>query len=210
MRQALDLAIDRDVLNQVIGEGMFQPAHQPFPPASFAFNKAVEHTGRDPKKAQALLKEAGLDRVRFEITFGNNTTMQQVFELIQAMGAEAGFDITLRPVEFASLQSSLARGDFVVGQSGWSGRVDPSGNIHQYLSCKGNLNDGKFCDPAVDKLLNDARRGRSGQAPRHVRPGAGRAGRAAPHHLSLLPALDLRRAEEGGRLRALSRRADPP
>ena len=63
MRQALDLAIDRDVLNQVIGEGMFQPAHQPFPPASFAFNKAVEHTGRDPKKAQALLKEAGLDRV---------------------------------------------------------------------------------------------------------------------------------------------------
>ena len=56
---------------------MFQPAHQPFPPASFAFNKAVEHTGRDPKKAQALLKEAGLDRVRFEITFGNNTTMQR-------------------------------------------------------------------------------------------------------------------------------------
>ena len=147
VRQALDLAIDRDVLNQVIGEGMFQPAHQPFPPASFAFNKAVEHAGRDPKKAQALLKEAGLDRVKFEITFGNNTTMQQVFELIQAMGAEAGFDITLRPVEFASLQSSLARGDFVVGQSGWSGRVDPSGNIHQYLSCKGNLNDGKFCDP---------------------------------------------------------------
>lgn len=44
-----------------------------------------------------------------------------------------------------------------MGQSGWSGRVDPSGNIHQYLSCKGNLNDGKFCDPAVDKLLNDAR-----------------------------------------------------
>jgi len=80
-----------------------------------------------------------------------------VFELVQAMGAEAGFDITLRPVEFASLQSSLARGDFEVGQSGWSGRVDPSGNIHQYLSCKGNLNDGKFCDAETDKLLNDAR-----------------------------------------------------
>ncbi|WP_241049464.1 ABC transporter substrate-binding protein [Achromobacter xylosoxidans] len=157
VRQALDLAIDRDVLNQVIGEGQYQPAYQPFPPASFAYNKSFEHAGRDPKKAQALLKEAGFDRVKFEITFGNNTTMQQVFELVQAMGAEAGFDITLRPVEFASLQSSLARGDFEVGQSGWSGRVDPSGNIHQYLSSKGNLNDGKFCDPQADKLLNDAR-----------------------------------------------------
>lgn len=157
VRQALDLAIDRDVLNQVVGEGMFQPAHQPFPPASFAYNKAFEHAGRDPKKAQALLKEAGFDRVKMEITYGNNTTMQQVFELVQAMGSEAGFDISLRPVEFASLQSSLARGDFEVGQSGWSGRVDPSGNIHQYLSCKGNLNDGKFCNPEVDALLNGAR-----------------------------------------------------
>jgi peptide/nickel transport system substrate-binding protein len=157
VRQALDLAIDRDAINQVVGEGMFQPAYQPFPPASFAYDKAFEHHGRDPKKAKALLKEAGFDRVKLEITYGNNTTMQQVFELVQAMGAEAGFDISLRPVEFASLQSALARGDFVVGQSGWSGRVDPSGNVHQYLSCKGSLNDGRFCSADVDALLNGAR-----------------------------------------------------
>jgi len=157
VRQALDLAIDRDVIDQVVGEGMYQPAYQPFPPASFAYNKAFDRTGRDPKKAKALLKEAGFDRVQLEITFGNNTTMQQVFELVQAMGAEAGFDITLRPVEFASLQSALARGDFVVGQAGWSGRVDPSGNIHQYVSCKGSLNDGRFCNAEVDAALNGAR-----------------------------------------------------
>ncbi|MCW5255974.1 ABC transporter substrate-binding protein [Verminephrobacter aporrectodeae subsp. tuberculatae] len=157
VRQALDLAIDREAINQIVGEGMLQPAHQPFPPESFAYNKAFEHTGRDPKKARALLKEAGFDRVKLEITYGNNTTMQQVFELIQAMGAEAGFDISLRPAEFASLQSALARGDFVVGQSGWSGRVDPSGNVHQYVSCKGSLNDGRFCNADVDAALNSAR-----------------------------------------------------
>jgi peptide/nickel transport system substrate-binding protein len=157
VRQALDLAIDRDVINQVVGEGMLQPAYQPFPPASFAYNKAFDRAGRDPKKAKALLKEAGFDRVKLEITYGNNTTMQQVFELIQAMGTDAGFDISLRPVEFASLQSSLARGDFVVGQSGWSGRVDPSGNVHQYVSCKGSLNDGKFCNAQIDAALNGAR-----------------------------------------------------
>ncbi|MFJ1300903.1 ABC transporter substrate-binding protein [Pseudomonadota bacterium AL_CKDN230030165-1A_HGKHYDSX7] len=157
VRQALELAFDRDVINQVVGEGMFQPAHQPFPPASFAYDKSVEHAGRDPKKAQALLKEAGFERVKFELTYGNNTTMQQVYELIQAMAAEAGFDISLRPLEFAALQSALSRGDFEVGQTGWSGRVDPSGNIHQYVSCKGNLNDGRFCDPEIDKLLDEAR-----------------------------------------------------
>ncbi len=157
VRQALDLAIDRDVINQVVGQGMFQPAHQPFLPASFAYDKSVEHAGRDPKKAKELLKAAGHDRVKFELTYGNNTTMQQVMEIIQAMGAEAGFDITLRPLEFAAVQAALARGDFQVGQTGWSGRVDPSGNIHQYVSCKGNLNDGRFCNADVDKLLNEAR-----------------------------------------------------
>jgi peptide/nickel transport system substrate-binding protein len=157
VREALDLAIDRDAINQVVGEGMFQPAYQPFPPASFAYDKRLEHKGRDPKKAKELLKAAGYDRVKFEITFGNNTTMQQVYELIQAMGADAGFDISLRPVEFAALQSALARGDFEVGQSGWSGRVDPSGNIYQYITTKGSLNDGKFSNAEADKLLNEAR-----------------------------------------------------
>src|SRR5690606_4964638 len=79
------------------------------------------------------------------------------FELIQAMGSEAGFDISLRPMEFAALQSTLARGDFELAQAGWSGRVDPSGNVFQYVSCKGSLNDGKFCDKDMDALLNEAR-----------------------------------------------------
>ncbi len=29
---------------------MFQPAYQPFPPASFAYEKSLEHSGRDPEK----------------------------------------------------------------------------------------------------------------------------------------------------------------
>ncbi|MGP1615546.1 MAG: ABC transporter substrate-binding protein, partial [Pollutimonas bauzanensis] len=157
VRQAFDLAIDRDALNQVVGMGLYQPAFQPFPPASFAYDKGVERQGRDVEKARALLKQAGFDRVKVEISYGNNTIMQQGFELIQAMGSEAGFDISLRPMEFAALQSTMARGDFELAQAGWSGRVDPSGNVFQYVSCKGSLNDGKFCDAAMDKQLNDAR-----------------------------------------------------
>jgi peptide/nickel transport system substrate-binding protein len=157
VRQALELSIDRDAINQVVGQGLFEPAHEAFPVASFAYDKSFEHKGRDVARAKALLKEAGLDRVKVEITYGNNTTMQQIYEMIQAMGAEVGFDITLRPVEFATLQSDLASGDFQVAQTGWSGRVDPDGNIYQYASCKGSLNDGRFCNPETDRLLNAAR-----------------------------------------------------
>lgn len=157
VRQAFDLAIDRNAINQVVGMGLYQPAFQPFPPASFAYDKAVERKGADIPKAKALLKAAGLTRVSVQISFGNNTIMQQVMELIQATEREAGFDVTLRPMEFAALQSTLASGDFQLGQAGWSGRVDPSGNVYQYVSCKGSLNDGKFCDPKLDALLDQAR-----------------------------------------------------
>ncbi len=157
VRQAFDLAIDRDAINQVVGLGLYQPAYQPFPPASFAYDKKFDRKGNDVKKARALLKEAGFDRVKVEISFGTNTIMQQVMEMIQAMGREAGFDISLRPMEFAALQSSMARGDFQLAQAGWSGRVDPSANVFQYVGCKGSLNDGKFCDKTMNQLLVDAR-----------------------------------------------------
>ncbi|GHD05063.1 ABC transporter substrate-binding protein [Tianweitania populi] len=165
IRQALELSIDRNAINEVVGQGVFTPAYQPFPPSSFAYDKKFETSTRDVEKAKALLAEAGVERVSFEIAYGNNSTSQQVYELIQAMASETGFDISLRPTEFAALQSALKENAFEVGQSGWSGRADPDGNIHQHVTCEGNLNDAKYCNEKVDELLNKAR-GISDQAER--------------------------------------------
>ncbi len=157
VRQAFELSIDRNAINEVVGQGVFQPAYQPFPPSSFAYDKKFENVSRDVEKAKQLLKEAGHERVSFEIAFGNNTTSQQVYELIQAMSAEAGFDISLRPTEFAALQSALKEKSYQAGQSGWSGRADPDGNIHQFDTCKGSLNDAGYCNEKVDALLEQAK-----------------------------------------------------
>lgn len=157
VRRAFELSIDRNAINDVVGQGIFQPAHQPFPPSSFAYDKKFEKVTRDVEKAKQLLKEAGHERVSFEIMFGNNTTSQQVYELIQAMSAEAGFDISLRPTEFAALQSALKEKSYQAGQSGWSGRADPDGNIHQFDTCKGSLNDAGYCNEKVDALLEQAK-----------------------------------------------------
>ena len=89
--------------------------------------------------------------------FGNNTTTSSVAEMVQAMASEAGFDLSLRPTEYAALQKESAGGNFQVVMLGWSGRVDPDGNIHAFVTCKGALNDGHYCNAEVDKLLNEAR-----------------------------------------------------
>jgi peptide/nickel transport system substrate-binding protein len=157
VRLALELAIDRDVINDVVGSGIFKPAQQPFTDVSPYHNKDIKVTTRDLAKAKALLKEAGAEKVSFELLFANSTTSQQVAELIQAMAKEAGFDIKLRAVEFTTMLSQTQAGDYDAVLTGWSGRYDPDGNLHQFVTCKASLNYAGFCNEAVDKDLNTAK-----------------------------------------------------
>ena len=157
VRQAFQYAIDRKAISEVAGGGIFEPAQQPFPPASPYHSDKFPPTQRDVAKSKALLKQAGLERVKAELVFGNNTTTSSIAEIVQAMAAEAGFDLSLRPTEYAALQKEASGGNFQIVMLGWSGRVDPDGNIHAFVTCKGALNDGHYCNPEVDKLLNEAR-----------------------------------------------------
>jgi peptide/nickel transport system substrate-binding protein len=157
LRQAFSLAIDRDALNQIVYEGTAVGGNQPFPPNSPWFNKAIPVPARDVDKAKALIKEAGFDRVPVEMQIPNNPVAQQMMQVVQSMVAEAGFDVQLKSTEFATLLDEQTRGNYQLSRSDWSGRVDPDGNIHQFITCKGGINDTKYCNPKVDKLLNEAR-----------------------------------------------------
>jgi peptide/nickel transport system substrate-binding protein len=157
VRQAFELSIDRNVINQVIGSGLFEPAEQPFPPASPFHSTQFPVKARNIAKARALLKQAGFDRVHAELAFGNDTTGSALGEMTQSMAAEAGFDLSLRPTEFAAMQTEAASGNFDAMIIGWSGRVDPDGNIYPFVATKGTLNDGHYSNPKLDSLLNEAR-----------------------------------------------------
>ncbi|MEX2744486.1 ABC transporter substrate-binding protein [Rhizobium mongolense] len=157
LRQAFSLAIDREALNQIVFEGTAVGGNQPFPPNSPWFDKDIPVPVRDLDKAKALVKEAGFDRVPVEMQIPNNPVAAQMMQIVQSMVAEAGFDVSLKSTEFATLLSEQTAGNYQLSRSDWSGRVDPDGNIHQFITCKGGINDTKYCNPEVDKLLNEAR-----------------------------------------------------
>jgi peptide/nickel transport system substrate-binding protein len=157
IRRALSLAIDREALNQVVFEGAFAAGNQPYPPDSPWFNTAFPVPQRDVEAAKALLAEAGVDSVDVEVQVANNPVQTQVMQVVQSMAAEAGINITLTAKEFATLLSDQTAGDYVASQIGWSGRVDPDGNIHQFMTTDGGINDSKYSNPEVDTLLNEAR-----------------------------------------------------
>jgi peptide/nickel transport system substrate-binding protein len=158
VRQALDLAIDREAINQVVFEGLFTPGNQPYPPTSSYFAKDTPLPARDVARAKALLKEAGITGpLKIEYQMANNPVAQQVAQLVQAMVAEAGFEVTLRATEYATLLKEQQQGNFQLSQTAWSGRPDPDGNVHQFVTCRGSQNDGKYCNPELDRLLDEAR-----------------------------------------------------
>ena len=157
VRQALELAIDREAISQVVFEGAFPPGNQPFAPSSPWYNKDIPVPKRDIAKAKALLAAAGVPKLTVEIGVANAPVEQQITQLLQVMWGEIGVEVKIKATEFATLLKETSAGNFQISQYGWSGRTDPDGNIHQFATCKGSLNEPKYCNEAVDKALNDAR-----------------------------------------------------
>lgn len=158
VREAFDLSIDRDALNQVAWDGQYTPGCTPISPVSPFHDKARKCPGRDVAKAKQLLAAAGqAGGYSFELTIVNDPQARRVGEVIQGMAREAGFNISLRPSEFASALTDDDNGKLQAFAIGWSGRVDPDGNMHQFHTCGGSLNTTHVCDETVDALLNKAR-----------------------------------------------------
>ncbi len=157
VREALELAIDRNVINDVVFGGEFIVGNQPVPPSSPWYVGEYPMTEYDPERARALLDEAGYDRVAFELMVANNPQSVRLGEVVQALGAQVGFDVSVRSTEFATALDLQEQGAYDTFQVGWSGRLDPDGNIHQYQTCTGNLNETGYCDEETTRLLNEAR-----------------------------------------------------
>ena len=158
VRQALSLSIDRQALNQVVFEGEYVVGNQWAAPGTPYYDDRDPIPARDPDAARALLAEAGVQTpIRVEMQIGNNPIAQQVGQVVQAMAAETGFDISLRATEFATLLSENVAGNFDMSLQGWSGRIDPDANIHPFVGSDGANNDQHYRNAEIDALLAQAR-----------------------------------------------------
>ncbi|QDP24828.1 ABC transporter substrate-binding protein [Bradyrhizobium cosmicum] len=158
VRQALDLSIDREALNQVVFNGEFTPGNQWVSPTHPYYQKAFPVRGRDVAKAKALLKEAGVTTpVTVDYMIPKGAENEAVAQVIQSMAAEAGFDIKIRAVEFATTFKQAQAGEFQIFQINWSGRIDPDGNSYIFMRSKAPQNDGGYSNPDADKLMEDGR-----------------------------------------------------
>jgi peptide/nickel transport system substrate-binding protein len=158
VRQALDLAIDREALNQVVFSGEYVPGNQWVSPENSWYQTKYPVPNRDVEKAKKLLQEAGVKTpLSVDLMVGNSTEAKASAEVIQAMAAEAGFDLKIRTVEFATSLKEAEEGRYQAYLLNWSGRTDPDGNLYIFMKTGAPQNYGGYSNPDVDKLLDEAR-----------------------------------------------------
>jgi peptide/nickel transport system substrate-binding protein len=158
VRQALELAIDRTALNQVVFNGEFVAGNQWVSPENPYYQKAFPVPQRDVAKAKALLKEAGVTApfdVDFMVPKGAET--QAVAEVVQAMAAEVGINMKIRVTEFATSLKQAEQGNYQAFMLAWSGRTDPDGNTYIFFKTDAPQNYMGYKNPDVDRLLDEAR-----------------------------------------------------
>ncbi len=158
VRQAFDLAIDREVINQVVFNGEFVPTNQFVNPQSPFYQAKFPVPKRDIAKAKALMKEAGVKTpLVLDFMVSNTPEVRAVAEVVQSMVAEAGFDLKIRVTEVATALKQGEDGNFQVYQNTWSGRIDPDGNSVIYQTCGAPQNMAHYCDKDIDAWHKEAR-----------------------------------------------------
>jgi peptide/nickel transport system substrate-binding protein len=158
VRQAFALAIDRTTLVNAVFNNWYDAACSPVPPdTAFSTPASDACPPYDPAQARALLQQAGVP-VPYPLRMKTSNTPDslRLAQALQASIREGGFDLTVEPVEYSTLLDDQTRGDFEVLQLGWSGRIDPHGNIASFLTTGAGSNYSGYSSPEVDGLITQA------------------------------------------------------
>ena len=158
LRSALSYAVDRDALLAVAYFGIGQVAGGPIPPSSWAYDPSYPTVKRDVTKAKAALAAGGKPS-GFQMVMKVDTSPlgKKITELIQEQVKEVGIDVQIQTLEFGALLQAGSKGDFDAMSLGWSGRIDPDGNIQPIFGSDGAFNYGKYKSATIDDLIKQGR-----------------------------------------------------
>lgn len=171
VRRALLLTFDRQRLVDTLWRGLGGVSDSILPPGLWAYHDDLPTTPHDPAAARRLLDEAGYpdpnpagggDGPGTRLTLTLKTSTSEIYllqtQILQSMAAEAGIDLQIRSLEFATLYADVTKGSFQIFSMVRTGVVDP--NIYRMilhseaLPPKGQ-NRGRYRNPEFDRLIEE-------------------------------------------------------
>ncbi|MBV0891558.1 ABC transporter substrate-binding protein [Paracoccus sp. Z118] len=160
VRQAINHAIDKDLIVSRLLKDKAFPAVSWLPVSSPAFDQTAEPYAFDPDRAKELLTEAGYgDGLSFSVTATPNESWGvPIVEAIIPMLARVGVTVTADPVEGSVLSDKILSDNFQAFIWSNSSGPDPLTYLRCFHSAtpQSACNYVKFSNPEFDALLDQA------------------------------------------------------
>lgn len=161
VRDAVNYAVDRQLIIDTIASGSGEPADAIVAPAVFGYTSpgAYEY---DPEKAKSLLAEAGYPSgFTTSMWVNDNQIRIEVCQAIQAMLQDVGITCSIEVMEFGSFISKTSAGEHDLGYFGWvTSTTDADYTYYslEHSSQQGAAGNRSFIgDPEVDALVEKGR-----------------------------------------------------
>lgn len=163
VRQAMNYAVDKDVIvNDILG-GLATVSDAPIAPDTWGYTSTQQYEC-DIEKAKALLTEAGYpDGIELELwtPVGRYLMDTQVCENLQAQWEKAGIKVKIRQWEFQALMSEVKKGEFDMVLLGWSPSTGDADQglfpVFHSTQFPPNSNRAFYNNKEVDQLLENAK-----------------------------------------------------
>lgn len=159
VRQAINLALDRDEIIQGTVNGVGEPARQPLPSAHWAYDEASTSIWpHDVERAKQLMAEAGYaNGVTLTVVCTASPLEVRRNEIIRAQLAEIGIDYQVTPMDTnQGVALYFEQQGANAAQYAWSGRPDPGQTYSRLFSQNTYQNPGKVAIPGLDAVLEKA------------------------------------------------------
>jgi peptide/nickel transport system substrate-binding protein len=170
VRQAIEMAIDKDTLIRKFFIDNTAQATQFVPPKISGFNNQAPSLGHDEAKAKAYLEESGYDGEELKFYYPLNATRpylptpEKVYAEISRQLTAVGLNIKPVPVDWSDgyLQMVQCPGEHALHLLGWNGAYADADNFVGPLFGEKNGEFG-YQDPQVFSKINRARSMPEGQ-----------------------------------------------
>jgi peptide/nickel transport system substrate-binding protein len=158
LREAFEMAIDRKAMNKVVFGGTVLPGCTPISPSSAWYDPSVKCTPYNPAQAKKLVQQSGVSNPTVHLMVPTGTVALRQAQFLQSEEQAVGINVVIDSTDFVTSLSKADAGTYDTFQIGWSGRVDPDGNIYQFVATTGSQNDSGYSNPRLDLILNNARK----------------------------------------------------
>jgi peptide/nickel transport system substrate-binding protein len=164
VREAFDLALDRTTINKVVFGGLNQPDCFPIAPSSSWYAATTKGIPCDlhsnDAQAKKVLASSGIQGpITVHLLLGGTDPVTaRLGQVIQAMEKQIGINVVIEATDFTTSLNRGTAGNFDTYAVGWSGRIDPDGNIYSFAATPGTLNYSGYSNNRLDYILNGARK----------------------------------------------------